>query len=403
MMMQLNIKPKYLLLAFLMTSRWVVYGFTGVALGAVLRRSGVELTQISLLMLAGFLFMFKFLWAPLVDRYKVLVMSAYKGWYLLTQGLCGLGLLGLLWFHPSHDFYAIFACLVAASLAASFRDIAMDGLAVKILSEDERATANGYMSAGFMLGMVLGGGVMLMVYDSIGWSGAVWVLVIATLVPMPVMLFFIEPESADADHRYLAQSTSWGNALLAFFKYPGNVQWAGLIILMTLAGVTGPSLLVLMLVDNGWSLAQVGAVTNIAGPLIAAVLSLAAGYVFARTTRRVALVTMVLLGALFGFAKMPIASNSYPEMVTIAIIILAVVVASLTNIAQKIVVIDKSASTRDFGTNFTIQGALNQMGGNLGAAAAPALAQLIGYANVILIAATLGLLAVFLLTRYRYL
>lgn len=402
-MTQWNIKPKYLLLAFLMTSRWVVYGFTGVALVAVLRRSGVELTQISLLMGAGFLFMFKFLWAPLVDQYRIFGMPTYKGWYLLTQGLCGLGLLGLFWFHPSHDFYAIFSCLVVASLAASFRDIAMDGLAVKILNEDERATANGYMSAGFMVGMVLGGGVMLMLYDTIGWSGAVWVLVISTLLPLPVMLFFVEPENADMENHRQTPSSSWGNALLAFFKYPGNTQWAGLIILMTLAGVTGPSLLVLMLVDNGWSLAQVGVVTNIAGPLIAAALSLAAGYVFARTTRRVALVTMVLLGALFSFAKMPIASNSYPEMVTIAVIILAVVTASLTNIAQKIVVIDKAASSKDFGTNFTIQGALNQMGGNLGSVAAPALAQVVGYANVILIAASIGLVTVFLLTRYRHL
>ena len=173
--------------------------------------------------------------------------------------------------------------------------------------------------------------------------------------------------------------------------------------LMTLAGITGPSLLVLMLVDNGWSLARVGAVTNIAGPLIAAALSLAAGYVFARTTRRTALTTMVLAGALFSFAKMPIASDSYPQMLTIAIIILAVVTASLTNIAQKIVVIDKAAASPDFGTNFTIQGALNQVGGNLGSVAAPALAAVIGYANVILIAAILGLLAVFLLTRYRHL
>lgn len=399
-MKRCNVKPIYLLLALLMTSRWVVYGFTGVALVAVLRRNGVELAQISLLMGAGFLFMFKFLWAPLVDRFKLFGMSTYKGWYLLAQGLCALGLLGLLWFHPAHDFYAIFACLVAASLAASFRDIAMDGFAVKILCEDERATANGYMSAGFMLGMVLGGGVMLMLYDSIGWTGAVWVLVISSLVPLPVMAFVAEPEATDRPQQ---RTAALGYALVAFFRHPGNSQWAGLIMLMTLAGITGPSLLVLMLVDNGWSLARVGAVTNIAGPLIAAALSLAAGYVFARTTRRTALTTMVLAGALFSFAKMPIASDSYPQMLTIAIIILAVVTASLTNIAQKIVVIDKAAASPDFGTNFTIQGALNQVGGNLGSVAAPALAAVIGYANVILIAAILGLLAVFLLTRYRHL
>ena len=396
-----NVKPKYLFLALLMTSRWVVYGFSGVALAAVLRRSGVDLAQIGLLMGSGFLFMFKFLWAPLVDRFRVFGMPTYKGWYLLTQVLCAMSLLPLLWLHPAQDFYVIFAFMVASSLAASFRDISMDGLAVKILSEEERATANGYMSTGFMIGMVMGGGALLMSYDTIGWVGSIWVLIFATLVPLPVMLFFTEPAPASPAQR--TQPVSIWLTLPTFFKYPGNLQWAGLIILMTMAGITGPSLLVLMLVDNGWSLARVGFVTNIAGPLIAAALSLAAGYVFARASRRVVLVTMILLGALFSFAKMPIASNSYPEMVTIAVIILAVITASLTNIAQKIVVIDKATSSSDFGTNFTIQGALNQMAGILASMAAPALAQFIGYANVILCAAILGLLASFLLTRYRYL
>ena len=65
-----SVKPKYLLLAMLIASRWVVYGFTDVALTAVLRKSGVSLTQISMMLGVGFLFMFKFLWAPL-DRKSV--------------------------------------------------------------------------------------------------------------------------------------------------------------------------------------------------------------------------------------------------------------------------------------------------------------------------------------------
>jgi MFS family permease len=394
-----TIQVKFILLGLLMTSRWVVYGFLGVALVAVLRKSGVELAQIAQLGSAGFLFMFKFLWAPVVDRYRVFGLPNYKGWYLLSQTVCGLSLLALLWFHPKNDFNAVFVCLVLASLSASFRDIAQDGLSVKILSESERPTANGYMSAGFMLGMVLGGGVMLALYDSIGWSGAVWILVLSTLLPLPLMLFLQEPDSEASQAR--PTTSSW-YALVAFFRYPGNSQWAALIMLMTLAGITGPSLLVLILVDNGWSLARVGVVTNIAGPLIAAALSLAAGYVFARTTRRAALVSMIALGAFFSFAKMPIASNSYPELLTMAIVILSVVTASLTNLAQKIVVIDKAATSSDMGTNFTIQGALNQMGGTIGSVAAPALASVVGYANVILMAGLLGLVCVILLLRYKH-
>jgi len=395
-------KSKYFLLALLIASRWVVYGFLDVALTAVLRKSGVSLTQISMMLGVGFLFMFKFLWAPLVDRIAIFGVHGYKRWFLLMQTLCAITLLGLLWLHPAQDFYWVFGLLVVASIAATFRDVAIDGLSVKLLSAEERATANGWMSTGFMLGMVLGGGVLLLMYDSIGWQGAVWAICIGTLIPVPVMLYFKEPEHQDTpnDGRKAPPLLS---SLRDFFRGPGRLQWAGLILIMAMAGITGPSLIAVMLIDNGWSLARVGGVTNIAGPLVAAVLSLAAGYVFARTSRRTAVVTMLSLGAILSFVKIPVAHDGYPMWATMAIVITSVVIASLTNIAQKIIVTDKSAASPDFGSNFTIQVSLAQVGGTVSLMAAPALAELLGYPAVLAMGGCLGLIAAFLLSRYKYL
>lgn len=399
MLTSFDLRSKHFLLTLLQVSRWIGYGFSGVALPAIFRSAGADLTEISMLMGVGFLFMFKFLWAPLVDRVKVPGLPRYKGWYILTQVLVALGLLPLLWYRPPGDVRMILILLVVASLAATFRDIAQDGLSVKLLLPEERATGNGYMSAGFMVGMVLGGGVLLMLYDSIGWNGSVWLLVFGTLLPLPLVAWFPEAdEPSDAQSRPVR-----GVPFVEFFKQEGNIQWSGHIIIMTVAGVTGPSLIVLMLVDNGWSLARVGGITNVAGPLIAAVLSLAAGYVFARLSRRVAIVSIMLLGGLFSFAKMPIATNSYSDAVTVGVVIMAVVVATWTNIVQKIIVIDKATATADFGTNFTMQGSLNQIGSNLSMVLAPLLAKHVGYSYVLLFGGGIGLLSGALLTRYRYL
>lgn len=395
-----EVRSKFLLLGLLQVSKWIGYGFSGVALAAILRKEGADLTQISMLMGVGFLFMFKFLWAPLVDRFRIAGLPTYKGWYLLAQALMAASLVPLLWQGPKSDVDAILILLVISSVAATFRDIAMDGLSVKLLKQEERASANGVMSAGFMLGMVLGGGVLLMLYDQIGWSGSIWFLVLGTVAPLPFVALYAEPHVAQA--RGVDSPPFW-HAFAAFFKVKGNLQWAGLIILMSTAGITGPSLLALMLVDNGWPLVKVGAIANTAGPLLAAVLSLAAGVVFARLSRRTALVSIMVLGAVFSFAKMPIASNAYPEAITIALAILAVVTGAWTNIAQKIVVTDKATSTTDFGTNFTLQGSLNQVGSNLATVAAPLLAKELGYANVLLIGGLIGLLTSFLLYRYRHL
>ena len=395
-------KSKYFLLALLIASRWVVYGFLDVALTAVLRKAGVSLTQISLMLGVGFLFMFKFLWAPLVDRIAIFGVYGYKRWFLITQTLVAIFLLGLLWLHPAKDFYWVFGLLVFASIAATFRDVSIDALAVKILTEEERATANGWMSTGFMLGMVLGGGVLLLLYDTIGWEGAVWAISIGTMIPVPVMLFFNEPEQKITQNAGLEKSHML-SSLRDFFRGPGRMQWAGLILIMAMAGITGPSLIAVMLIDNGWSLARVGGVTNIAGPLVAAVLSLAAGYVFTRISRRVAVVTMLLGGALLSFIKIPVAYDGYPMWATMTVVITSVVIATLTNIAQKIIVMDKSTASPDFGSNFTIQVSLAQIGGTISMMAAPALAEMLGYPAVLSMGGCLGLIAAFLLSRYQYL
>jgi len=147
----------------------------------------------------------------------------------------------------------------------------------------------------------------------------------------------------------------------------------------------------------------VGGVTNIAGPLLAAVLSLAAGYAFARVSRRAALVCMIMAGAVLAFAKIPIAHDGYPVGLTMAIIITSVVVATLTNIAQKVIVTDKASATADFGSNFTIQASLAQIGGVLSLMAAPALAEWLGYPAVLAFGGGVGLLCALLLMRYRHL
>jgi len=47
--------------------------------------SGVSLKTIGVLKLVAFAYVFKFLWAPLVDRYALFGMSRRRGWMLLMQ------------------------------------------------------------------------------------------------------------------------------------------------------------------------------------------------------------------------------------------------------------------------------------------------------------------------------
>jgi len=385
-----------LLLSFLMTSRWVVYGFIEVALSVILRDAGASLAQISLMLAAGVLFLFKFLWAPLVDRVRLSRRSQYLAWYFWMQLLMAIGLAGLFWFRPEKHFYEIFFLLVVISIVASLRDIAMDGLAIKLLSDEQRANANGWMSAGFMFGMLLGGGVLLLGYAHIGWIGVVVALVASTLITLPVIFWIREPADAHAvDARV---TPGFMDLFRNFFKVPGNRRWSIFLVLHAVYAIAGSSLIGVMLVDIKWSVARIGLVLNIVGPAIAVIASLLIGWAFARSDRQRALVIVVIVQAVFNLALLPIIGQSYSDIVTSIVVVGTVLVSAISNLVIKTVAMDKSAATADKGTYFTLQASLSQIGGTIALVAAPAVADHVGYPPVIWFGVVAGLLAVLLLT-----
>ena len=72
---------------------------------AWLRDNGVDLATIGLFALVGLPYTWKFLWSPIMDRFKLPFLGRRRGWALLTQVLLllSIGLLGH--FNPSTSMY----------------------------------------------------------------------------------------------------------------------------------------------------------------------------------------------------------------------------------------------------------------------------------------------------------
>jgi MFS transporter, PAT family, beta-lactamase induction signal transducer AmpG len=66
---------------------------TGQAMQAWLSLDGLDLKTIGFLSLVGLPYTFKFLWAPLMDRFDLPLLGRRRGWLVLTQ----LALAGALW------------------------------------------------------------------------------------------------------------------------------------------------------------------------------------------------------------------------------------------------------------------------------------------------------------------
>ncbi len=384
------------LLSLMIASRWIVYGFTDIALISILREAGATLGQLSLMYATGLLLLLKFLWSPFVDK-VTFGRYHYKAWFIGAQFVCLVSLSFLLLVDPKLDFYLLLLLLIIGSIAASFRDIATDALAVKLLSEEQRASASGWMSAGCLAGVVVGGGVILLYYETIGWAGAVLVLAIGTFLPLPFVLTLQESPPAPPPPTVGPMSM-----LAQFFREPGYKSWALILLLASIAGIIGASLLPILLIDLNWPLAKVGLVSNIIAPLIALAASALAGYVFARISRKKAMSSSLVLVFISGLALVPLPLGWYNEWAEYLVVVASIVTGTILTIALKTPMLDKSASVPTHSATFySIQSSIVVFASLGGGSIGTLMADFIGFPATLTISCILGVFGFFAVSRYR--
>jgi len=152
----------------------IPFGYQTLVLPIQLRQSGMSLTAISLAAAMSLPWSVKFLWSPLVDGYGG--PGRRKLWILpLLASLCLVELAVATYFtwsgisgaaQQAGALHSALPQLLAAvffmNLLSATLDIAVDGLAIDSLREEELGLGNSAQVVGFKLGMFLGGPAMRM-------------------------------------------------------------------------------------------------------------------------------------------------------------------------------------------------------------------------------------------------
>jgi PAT family beta-lactamase induction signal transducer AmpG len=151
----------------------------------------------------GLAYTFKFLWAPILDRYALPVLGRRRGWLLATQLALVVAIVVMGQLDPLGD--ALFwAAIVVAVLGAS-QDIVIDAYKADILAPEElTAGASAYL-IGYRIALVLTGSVAFVLADHISWSviyavvaGMLAIGVFATLIAEEPPAPTNRPASLDA-------------------------------------------------------------------------------------------------------------------------------------------------------------------------------------------------------------
>ncbi|OBK81648.1 hypothetical protein A5649_10760 [Mycolicibacter heraklionensis] len=302
------------------------FSFFFLTLSTILLNQGLALEAVAAVNLLGIIYFAKFLAAPLVDRLGVARIGHYRGWLVSTQLalIAAFGALALL--DPHNQLAAVLAVTTVVLVFSMLHDVALGGLALRLLPPAEYGTANGLIVASGSASMLVGSGGALMLYGHSGWAITLSALAAVYLLPLGLLLWMREPAAAAA-----VQADRFWPTVRGFFR-PPRTTWTLLIVPLFGSGVwLANAPIAAMLLDAGWSVGQVG-LTQMIATSCQALIAVAAGRAISQCgmSRSVVVIGVASVCAVIGL--LPLSAGHAAVVPTIAALIAmgAVWVASLT-------------------------------------------------------------------------
>ncbi|MDR3323568.1 MAG: AmpG family muropeptide MFS transporter [Zoogloeaceae bacterium] len=190
----------------LLTRKMLICVFTGFSSGLPLflllqlmpiwlKEGGLDKATIALFALAQMPFVWKFLWAPVLDHY-VLPLGRRRGWMAAMQiGLFfSIGVMGF--FDPFLHWQWVFALSCVLAFLAATQDIAIDAYRREILSEAELGPGNAVHINAYRLAGLVPGSLSLILAETMPWNQVFWMTACFMLPGLAMSLMVKEPVMA---------------------------------------------------------------------------------------------------------------------------------------------------------------------------------------------------------------
>jgi PAT family beta-lactamase induction signal transducer AmpG len=271
---------------------------------AWLRSEGVDLKTIGFFALIQFPYTWKFLWAPLLDRYPILGIGRRRGWMLFSQMVLFGIAVALGGFNPKEDIPQIILLAAAIALFSATQDIAIDAFRREILADEELGLGNSVHVNAYRVAGLVPGSLSLILADRLPWD-VVFVVTALFLLPGMLMVLRVKEPVNNRQPKSLREAV-----VEPFNEFIGRAGWrrAGLVLAFILLYKLGDSLCTALAtpfyMDMGFSKTDIGLIAKHAGLWPAAIGAVLGGLWMMRigTNRALWLFGFVQMISIVGFA-----------------------------------------------------------------------------------------------------
>ncbi|HCB42200.1 MAG TPA: AmpG family muropeptide MFS transporter [Pseudomonas sp.] len=216
--LRVYLKPRVIGMLFLGFSAGLPLLLVGGTFSAWLRDIGVELASIGFLSWVGMAHSIKVLWAPLIDRLPVPVLTRLLGrrrsWMLLAQLVIAGALLGMSLSNPLEHLEWVALWAVLAAFGSATQDVAIDAYRVEAEARHRQAAMAATYVTGYRVAILAAGAGALHIAALQDWSSAYALMAGLMLAGLITTLCIAEPEvhaNQDAEIAERALSQQLGN------------------------------------------------------------------------------------------------------------------------------------------------------------------------------------------------
>ncbi|WP_298444665.1 MFS transporter [uncultured Ferrimonas sp.] len=262
-----------------------------------LREAGIERATIGFLSWVAMTYSIKFLWAPLVDRLPIPLLTRWLGrrraWLLLSQTTLVLALAMMASSDPQQDLQQLVLLAIVVAFASATQDIAVDAFRIEAAPEKMQAALAAAYQMGYRLAMIFSGAGALAiaawadpdpsVYRVEAWQAAYLAMAATMGIGVLATLLCREPDIERAanqqqlvqQYAHLPAPLAWLAAVFVapfadFFQRYGKQALLILALIATyrISDIVMGVMANVFYVDMGFSKGEVAAISKIYGVLM---------------------------------------------------------------------------------------------------------------------------------------
>lgn len=204
----------------------LIFGTLSLWLG----EAGVQKSAVTYFSWAALGYSFKFVWAPIVDKLPLPILSRWlgrrRGWLLLSQLAIVAAIVWMASTDPTLGLTTMAFAAVALGFSSATQDIVIDAYRIECAERREQALLSSTYIAGYRIGMAVSGAGALYIADMLGtskelylyeaWQKTYWAMAAVMGVGIMTTLFIKEPNRGNYKQSYSYETSSYCRFFILF-------------------------------------------------------------------------------------------------------------------------------------------------------------------------------------------